>query len=232
MFKDLINFYKNPKNDDKLKKNIYTLIFWGLFYVLFIFFYAIILKFTDQIISLPSHSAFKAIEDHSVIYIIAMGLFIAPVIEELTFRLILGLDKISFSLGIPLLVYFFINQISGHPKYNQFDSFSFYLLSVCLTIGIISYSYIDKTRILSYLNKKIKVIIYFTVFLFAFMHIENLQINSNYQYLVTPIVLLPQLLMGTILAFIRCKYGIVFSIILHSLFNLLPVLFFILAKKI
>ncbi len=59
---------------------------------------------------------------------------------------------------------------------------------------------------------------YLSVVAFGFVHLFNFEAYDQYFWL-TPILVLPQLISGVFLAFIRVRMGLLYSIVLHAAFN-------------
>ncbi|CAM1374539.1 CPBP family intramembrane glutamic endopeptidase [Tenacibaculum xiamenense] len=61
-------------------------------------------------------------------------------------------------------------------------------------------------------------IFYSFAFLFGLVHITNYEISRNV-ILLTPILVAPQFILGTYLGFIRIRFGLLWSILLHASYN-------------
>lgn len=59
---------------------------------------------------------------------------------------------------------------------------------------------------------------YLLAILFGYIHITNFEISQNI-LLVSPILVLPQILLGGYLGFIRVRFGLIWSIALHASYN-------------
>lgn len=59
---------------------------------------------------------------------------------------------------------------------------------------------------------------YLSVFAFGFVHLFNFEAYDQYLWL-APLLVLPQLISGVFLAFIRVRMGLLYSIVLHATFN-------------
>lgn len=66
--------------------------------------------------------------------------------------------------------------------------------------------------------KYFKITFYISAILFGFVHITNFDITTNI-LLLSPILVLPQILLGCYLGFIRVKFGLLWSILLHAAYN-------------
>ncbi len=63
-----------------------------------------------------------------------------------------------------------------------------------------------------------KVLFYVLTILFGFIHITNFEISTNV-ILLSPLLVLPQILLGVYLGFIRVRFGLLWSIGLHAAYN-------------
>jgi membrane protease YdiL (CAAX protease family) len=80
-----------------------------------------------------------------------------------------------------------------------------------------------------YWDKHYKYVIYFSAILFGFVHIGNYEITTNI-LIFSPLVISPQIYIGLCLAYLRVKYGLVWAMLYHAIYNLIligPALFFI-----
>ncbi|MGB0880452.1 MAG: CPBP family intramembrane glutamic endopeptidase [Polaribacter sp.] len=67
-------------------------------------------------------------------------------------------------------------------------------------------------------RKSFKIAFYTLTILFGLVHISNFTITKNV-LLLTPILVLPQILLGGYLGFIRVRFGLGWSIALHACYN-------------
>lgn len=66
--------------------------------------------------------------------------------------------------------------------------------------------------------KSFKIGFYLLTLLFGFVHITNFDITTNV-FLLAPILVLPQLLVGGYFGYIRVRFGLRWSILLHGSYN-------------
>ncbi|AGF46659.1 hypothetical protein CDSE_0319 [Candidatus Kinetoplastibacterium desouzaii TCC079E] len=136
----------------------------------------------------------------------------APLVEEILFRYSL---LCSFSEIIIIIPFFILLIFSGPSFFNVFILFLLIIVIIYLNEKN-SFSYKS-----DFLNKYIyfPFLFYFSSFLFAFIHLLNFCFENTSNFLMVPFLVLPQFVTGLVLGWIRVSRGIVFSIILHSLFN-------------
>ena len=66
--------------------------------------------------------------------------------------------------------------------------------------------------------KYFKIAFYVFAILFGFVHLTNFEITRTI-LLLSPVLVLPQILLGFYLGFIRVKFGLLWSILLHASYN-------------
>ncbi|MCM4152269.1 CPBP family intramembrane metalloprotease [Arenibacter sp. N53] len=81
-------------------------------------------------------------------------------------------------------------------------------------------------------NKYFKYILYLSILLFAGVHLSNFEMTKQIYY-VAPLLVLPQLILGAFLSYVRVTLGLRWSICLHATYNAIlvsPVLLYKLLK--
>ncbi|OSY88399.1 CAAX protease [Tenacibaculum holothuriorum] len=67
-------------------------------------------------------------------------------------------------------------------------------------------------------KKTFKISFYVFAIIFGLVHLTNFKITTNV-LLLAPILVAPQIILGGYLGFIRVKFGLVWSILLHACYN-------------
>lgn len=203
---ELLNFIRTGKfaKSKPTVKSILLLLFTYLIFAIPITFPLILLNAFDLI---PEH--ISQTQDTSLKLLLAITI-VAPVIEELIFRLALipKYSYISFSLSLVIIA---ISKSIWEINYG----YELYLLALpafCLA------HYIFKGKSFN-TTKHFRLIVHVSVVLFAFMHINNFIDVEFWVYFIIPILTAPQILMGYILSFTRLKYGFIYGVLLHMLIN-------------
>lgn len=154
---------------------------------------------------------------------------IGPIIEELGFRLCLKYSRRNFAIMCGYFSYMiFWSIFKGMGVIWEREFFFLSLISTLLVVFTIHWSLHWKGKLNIELSKiwtnYPKSIFYCSTFLFGFLHIFNYQISLKILIL-SPILLLPETLAGVIFSYTRLKYSILYSILLHSVFNTIPFCF-------
>jgi hypothetical protein len=193
---DFIQFLIKPK-DEKLANQNKALIA-STFIILLLFCY-LLSSITGFIIYYFENLGFYSTKDHAVIKLIenmpffavlVFGVFIAPVTEELVFRL-------------PL-----------RYKYNVL------VKSILLFAKFSSKRKQVRVRLFFTKNwsKYYPFIFYLVTILFAFYHLFNYKITTNI-LLFSPLLVLPQFIVGLALGYIRVKFNFFLGILFHAAYN-------------
>lgn len=152
-------------------------------------------------------------------FFIIIGIIVlAPIIEEVFFRLWLKPLYINYLLLLFILVCVVVLS---------------FLKKQFLVTGITGFLIIALTFLLA--GKKIKAIqrfvlkyfkylFFLSALMFGLVHLFNIEHFSIVALVVSPVLILPQFVAGLFLGFIRMKFGIFYSILFHSLINIFPAL--------
>lgn len=147
-------------------------------------------------------------------------IFIAPIIEELIFRLPLkNFFKNSF-LSLALLSYFLVKDFIPIPLAVLLG------LIVALLPYVTQFSKAAEEKVNSFVTKNYAYLFYFLAFSFGLLHVKNAEILTSDMYLSAFLYVIHPLFSGLFFAFIRVKlkYGIIYSIVIHALTNLFHIL--------
>lgn len=220
---EFFHFLKNPQYQSierretnilwtAIKIYLVLLLFLGLINVLSItILKAFITLPIDETIEIPDN-----LKKQLWIYL-AEVVFIAPILEEIIFRLSLFFNpwnlSISFSILIAVIVHKFLNDIDT------------ILILFLVFILIFRLTMIFKLNLNSFWNKYFKFIIYSSSILFGLVHITNYRFTESYQYLIIPILIFPQLAIGFTLSFTRLyfKKGFLICILIHMIMNIISI---------
>ncbi len=158
-------------------------------------------------------------------FFIALALT-TPIIEELSFRLLLSKfnDKyirISISAFAATLVYLIVAKYLWFPK-------AYYLFELIRVLYIVLFSAIFYSVSLNYKNR-IKdfeniwnnnsgLVFYTIAALFGILHIFNLEIRTQDLFFL-PLILLPFFIYGLAFGYMRIRFGLIYSILLHMMVN-------------
>lgn len=137
---------------------------------------------------------------------------IAPIIEELTFRIGLKISKLNIAiyLGFNLMAILQILEVIEQKLLIKFLLIIFISLMCFLFL---------KDWHLAFLKKKFTFFLYFNISFFALVHIGNYSFSHFSQYLFVPILIFPQIFLGIYLSYSRLKFGFFFALFIHFFHN-------------
>lgn len=159
----------------------------------------------------------------SIFYAIILG----PILEELMFRSILRFDEFSFQLFISSWITFYIVPylyFNLQSPYKYIPAVIF-LIIVFVGLTIIFKKYPKVILVLNKYHRKFRYLIYFILIIsFGLVHLMNFEslygVGSG-----IIIYTLHKTFIGITNAYLRIRYGLLFSIIAHMLYNALPRIF-------
>ena len=231
---DFFLFLKNPvppfnsKNEENFKIKIITVfkIFWitlGLTVVAILIGLMVdailVSVFSIKSLNTTFTQNFKNIANKFGHFKFFFVVIYVPALEELIFRLPLKIKTsfISFSLG--MLLYSLFGFSYTHFEITLLKPYLgvlLFLVSLPLALNFI----LKKLNVVELIIKNYKVYFYLLATGFALVHIGNFKpINYNLIFLY-PFYVLPQFVMGVSMGYVRNKYGLQYSLLLHSLINL------------
>ncbi|MBD3245047.1 MAG: CPBP family intramembrane metalloprotease [Candidatus Moranbacteria bacterium] len=244
----LYGYLKNPPyQSGKISKNFF-LKFWDIvrlgaisavvsFMLAVIIVYLISLTDYDQ----NSHAIMELILDKENIWILMiLAVIFAPVKEELTFRMILKYSafRFSFSLAFLLLLLpeillnFFDKSFIFDFKWWQGAIVYFgFIFLAGFGFGFLFKRFFKKEKIESFYKNNFFKIFYLQAIAFGLVHIINYQEVLTIWFIV-PMLVMPQIFLGLILGFIRMKFGLIWSIFFHAMYNGIALLPFLILSNV
>ncbi len=206
-----LQFLKRPTANNDRKK-----IEWLHFFALLFSFYLVMLPIGFFIKSM--NSVFCISQKNLSLEIlpkILIAVAIAPIVEELFFRLLLIVNKrnlLLFSLMSLLL------SIYSLFKVHYYQSIVLFILSTFAVILSAKDAGFKKMATRYY-----PIYFYAIAIIFGLGHFTNYNGITGFLYLWIPLLVLPQIIMGLYLGYIRVNYGIIYSILFHMIINLIAV---------
>ena len=143
---------------------------------------------------------------------ILLGILAIPPIEEVTFRLWLRVSR-SALFAVAFLVFFV--GILLLPV-SQAGAVLLIALSVSILVATLMGYDGDIERVMA---RHFGFFFYGSTVLFALAHITNFIPLNAQTLLFAPVLVLPQFLVGTMLGYVRVRYGIGYAILFHVVVN-------------
>ncbi len=149
---------------------------------------------------------------------------------------LLGL-KLAFAL-IAAMLLGLVNQLvgfdlGGHSLENILQEYSPLMIFFLVVIfaPVIEELIFRAPLALFRTSRHFRFALYFSVFAFGFIHLFNFEEYYKYFWM-APLLVLPQLIAGVFLAFIRVRMGLVYSMLLHAAFNCIIISPFLLVQSL
>jgi hypothetical protein len=224
---ELISYIKNPnpfirKDSDKLFNNqLFPLVLICLVFAFGSSYFIELLVQLKWIKAIPEFKLFDIKEKK--IYLFLMVVVGGPIIEEVIFRYQLKNWYLAFLGWAIIVVLLFKLIIPTQP-----------LIAIGLAVIIVAIPFYYKksnSQRLKFIRIYFKYHFYSTAIIFGFVHIYNYNRPLDYGWEMVLLVL-PQLFIGFVLGYVRMRYGLKNSIILHSAYNFIPALSLLAGYKI
>lgn len=204
----MLSYLKNPvlcENNKTQKKD----------FVYFLFFY-IITIIPIGVIAFIVCNMFNIIHKEislTPLMKLLVGVILAPIYEEILFRSLLKFKKINIILFlITLSAFIFYYILKSRIEIAIFLSlFLFCFLSLLISIS--------RNQIESFISSRFKYFFYASILIFGILHIFNFTGNIYALIIFSFILTGPQLVLGSILGYIRMKHGLFYSIMFHVIVN-------------
>ena len=205
VFEELIQFLKNPV----LAKDTEATIGDRILKFILLLISCFMISFTISIIIgilfqsgliENEYHAFDELKDLSAYRILLLAAIIAPISEELMFRAHLVIFKSPAKFYVKLIPF-------SDSKTELFES-----------------------RVKGLENPKVfKIMFYLLALAFGYVHLFNYQVDAQI-LLFSPILVAPQIFLGLIFGFVRVRFGLPWSILMHGMYNGILVILFLLAQ--
>jgi len=194
-----------------------------------------IISFVMQIIGYDTtqNSVVELFKEAPIYFFIFMALIWAPIFEEITFRLGMKFSpwKLALSLSF-FIVVLFSSSLEFFPalatvleRFSERYSIVSVILSIVLlvvlltlVVKIIIGRYVGEKKMKKLYRKNFVSIFYGMTLLFGAVHILNFKNFGEFWY-VSFLLFLPQLSVSFILGYVRMRYGIIWSMLIHFFYN-------------
>lgn len=144
--------------------------------------------------------------------VVVLGILVIPPVEEVTFQLWLRASR-STLFAVAFLVLFIGLMLL--PVSQLGAALLMALSVVILVLTLMGYEE-DIERLVA---RRFGLFFYGSTILFSLMHITNFTPLNAQTLLLAPLLVMPQFIVGTMLGYLRVRYGIGFSILFHVLVN-------------
>jgi hypothetical protein len=220
-FKELLSYIKSPnpfvkEDESKIFYNqLFPLVIISLGFAFLSVVFVNVLESLHLIKDLPDFDLLDLKEKKILLFL--MVTILAPILEELIFRYQLRNHYLAI-LGYALLAIYFLYKI--YSGLTLIICIAVISILVFLVINYFGNNPFRKHRLI---EKIFPTHFYLTAICFGLVHISNYNHPFAYGF---PIVLLvlPQMFLGFVLGYVRIRFGISKSIMMHAAYNLIPAL--------
>jgi hypothetical protein len=156
------------------------------------------------------------IEKIGVSGLLLLGCVAAPILEEIFFRWHLTSSRLSVTFFTLAFVLFVASYVTPNIPIINF------LLGFFAIIGLIALWLTKDPTLLHVLESRWRkwygLVFYLTALVFALYHITNYNPSAR-QLAFAPLIVLPQLAAALFFGYTRIRYGLPWSMLMHSLYN-------------
>lgn len=171
----------------------------------------------------------ETIGQASPMMLLFYGVLLAPLIEEIVFRSWLG-GRRACILGLPILVSLFAIAIAVVADVSPMVSFAIAGGLTFLVLGVAKqFSALSPAAQKAARWRLFPVAFYGSALLFALLHLSNY--DGGLSSPIMLLAILPQLLVGLVLGYVRMRFGLVHAIVFHGSYNLVLIGIFLMAQS-
>lgn len=144
--------------------------------------------------------------------------------QKVLLRLLIYALVVNLGLGfiIGMLEPVFGLDLGKHALDKVLEEYSMaFLFFAAVILAPLTEEFIFRWPMVLFRNKSyFKFIFWLLTLFFGFYHITNFDMSPTI-LLLSPLLVLPQIIVGAILGFIRVRYGLIWAIGLHAVYNLI-----------
>lgn len=221
LLSDYLSFVRKPDLSGMVASKPYKMV--RTFQLWLITFLVVIISSSliDEVFDLPMHDAFdQIIKQFGFALFFVFAVVIGPFLEEVIFRLPMRFRLKYIIIGFVLLLLYCtfsivevlrdISIIKGSAIGAIF--FTILLLGIYLITRF-------KEQIAKCWHQNFRYVFYGYSILFGFVHIFNFEEVSLQLLLLSPLITLPQLLLGFGMGYVRIRFGFWYGYLFHALNN-------------
>ncbi|NJK41007.1 MAG: CPBP family intramembrane metalloprotease [Acaryochloridaceae cyanobacterium SU_2_1] len=154
--------------------------------------------------------------------LVVFGVFIAPLVEEMIFRLPLRYTPLNLTLPLHFLLVILVLILVGTKILPAIAAMP--LIVTIISAGLLLRHWlklkVNPKKIHTFYEKFIGWLVYLSTLSFGLIHITNF--TTSFQgstWLLAPLLVLPQIALGFFLAFVRLRHGFWWSVFTHGFHN-------------
>ena len=220
---DYLGFLKHPEMSPlNLKTRDIISHIWRLYtghLVLMVPMLVIIRLISPLISGIEENKISDLMETVPIYQMIFLAVVMAPLAEELIFRLPLKFRGRNFAIPLGILCFTIggnLLPLTERPLFSLACLFG--LMLVAIQGPLMLCRAITKPKGDAFFAKYLALLVFGSSIVFGAVHITNYPISA---WMAAPILVLPQTTLGVLLAYVRLKFGYWWAVLTHGLHNLL-----------
>ncbi len=161
--------------------------------------------------------------DYGFLPMFGLAVIVAPVIEELIFRL-----PLKFKTPLSILIGLIVAGFIGFFIYTKALSDAFFIFPTVIFVAIVYFlneSTPPSEDSETLIDRYFPFFFYLVAMTFAYIHIYNYD-SSQFSTWMIPFIVIPQFVLALFLGFVRIRIGLWASIYMHALNNFIPLILF------
>lgn len=222
---------RNTKTDFKSKLRRFKKAFFFLLITLII--YTLILSALDKIFKYfdLNISVFdlkdttvlnKLTAKYSIIQLWVITAIMAPIWEEIEFRLLLRPTRLYIAVSLSLFYLLHSGSISFKTeKFLNEPAVVAFSLIQAIFIGLFIYYILSESLLETLSYSKFKLMVWGSVIVFTYVHLKNYGDLNFLKLLLSPVLLLYVFIVGWLLSYLRIRNGFLWCVAFHALHNCL-----------
>jgi len=145
---------------------------------------------------------------------IFFSLIFAPIIEEIVFRF--PLQKAKWSYYFLICIFFVCTVLLLNKTIIYFDITIFVIILILMLV----FKFMDlPEKLVKFWHNNYTYLFYFITLIFGAIHLTNFSLYPLDNLWILPVLFIPQTICGFLFGYIRLKYGMIWCILQHSLYN-------------
>lgn len=230
LLKDFLSFLRKPHTNGLAvaapQRLVYTFRLWCCLF-LFIIFGGVLI---DSLVEVPVHDRFEEVMDQiGVVGFVLFAVLVGPLLEEIAFRLAMRFRLRTVLIGVTAFV-IYMTQAASH-LFESEDSQGVLILggvASVILLGFILLCIKRQNAVKAWWTIHFSWVFYIFSVAFAFIHIFNFEEFPLKVILLTPLITLPQLILGLGMGYLRMRFGFWYGYLFHVLNNAFAVTVFLL----
>lgn len=223
VLKDVIQYLKRPDLASVVATKSEKIFMVFRLWLLSLFTIVLLGVVIDQVIDVPTPDLFDIkLKELGVPLFVLLITVVGPLFEEITFRLPLRYKPSYLIISFVFITLYIVGSISKVSDSWAIGLIVLFAIFMLLLIYFISQR-ADKSQL--FYIKYYSYIFYSLAIVFGYVHIANFEEITTRILLLSPLIVLPQILLGLGMGYVRVRLGFWYGVSFHILHNSMMILF-------